>query len=149
MPDTTIEIQTKSNGTLTAEYAANRPSELNTTTQGETARVTVEVSTAGFETLRAYDPLAGTYRLAETLAGEVYYAETIPSGEPISSLAVGIEPSADLKSRTVPGVWALVDAVVDERTSALTTDRLTVETTVLAPRDEYTDHTALENAIKL
>lgn len=148
MPDTTIDIETKTNGTVTGEFATNRPSELNSTTQGDSARVTVEVSDSAFDTLRTYDPLAGTYRLSETLAGEVYYAESIPTGT-IGSLAVGIEPSADLKSRAVPGVWALIDAVVDERTPSLTTNRITLETTVLAPYDEHADHTALETAIKL
>lgn len=145
---TTFTIETKANGTLTADFALNDPNELNTTTTGDRASFTFDVSTSVFQTLQQYDTLAGAYRTTETLTGNLYYSETLSSNN-IDSLAIGVEPDANLQNDNINGVWALIDNVTDERNRALSTSRITLDLTVIAPFDNYADHTELENARKL
>lgn len=145
---TTFTIETKANGTLTADFALNDPNELNTTTTGDRASFTFDVSTSVFQTLQQYDTLAGAYRTTETLTGNLYYSETLSSSN-IDSLAIGVEPSAELQNEDVTGVWTLIDNVTDARNQALSTTRVTLETTVIAPFTKYADHTELESARKL
>jgi len=103
---------------------------------------------AGFNTVFEYDPFAGKYTLTETLGAAQKYTEQF-STSTITTLLVGIEPEQNLKDRNITGKWALIDNVTDNRNQALSTNRLGISVTILEELDNYTDHTAVENALKL
>jgi hypothetical protein len=80
---------------------------------------------------------AGSWTTLEMLNSELKYRIQIPSGAGIDSLVWGIEPNSELQGRGVVGVWGLVESIDNERNPALTTNRYSVDVTVLAPIDEY------------
>lgn len=80
---------------------------------------------------------AGSWTTLEMLSSELKYRIQIPGDAGIDSLVWGIEPNQTLQGRGLVGVWGLVESISNERNKALTTNRYTVEVTVLAPIDEY------------
>lgn len=145
---TTFTIETKSNGTVTAEFAVNSVSELNNKTRGDSASFEIELSEADFGTLRNYDEFGGKYTTFETLDSTIPYREFIQT-KTISSLVVGIEPEQSLKDRDVTGIWGIIDTVTDSRNNALSINRINLDVTILAPYTDYADHTAIETALKI
>jgi len=96
-----------------------------------------------------YSTYAGKYALEETNSAQQKYDERFPDTATIDTLLVGVEPTDRLKDKTIEGYWGLIDDVTDERTRALTNNQIGVEITVLAPYDEYVDHTAVQNDLEI
>mgnify|MGYP000650922622 CR=1 FL=1 len=143
-------IHTKSNGTVSADFASNGPSELNSITRGDSATITIETNTrGGFDTLRLYDEFGGKYTILETLNSEQPYRDHLPAGASVDSLVIGIEPDTELQNDSITGVWALIDGVADSRPSPLNLNRLQLSVTVLADYSDHADHAALETALKV
>lgn len=106
-------------------------------------------TTDGFNTLYQYSEWAGKFARFESLNGIEKYRNQIPTGEPVESLVIGINPSADLDNKDLTGIWGLVNSLTDLRENPLTTNRLRIELTVLAEYSDYADHTALEADLEL
>jgi hypothetical protein len=100
------------------------------------------------EDLLVYREYAGQYNLRETLDSTQRYSEQIDESV-LTTLVMGIEPSADLQDRGIPGVWGLVDTIRDERASTLTRSVVGIDLTVLAPFSEYDSVSAVKNDLKL
>lgn len=88
---------------------------------------------------------AGSWATMEMLNSVVKYRTQIPDTAGIDSLVWGIEPNPELQDRNVVGVWGLVESINNERNQPLTTNRYSVDVTVLAPLDEYADIDAVES----
>lgn len=84
-----------------------------------------------------YHEWAGSWATMRMLEHTLKYRMQFPESEPIESLVWGIEPNQDLQDRNVVGVWGLVENIENERNQALSTNRYSVDVTVLAPIDEY------------
>lgn len=84
-----------------------------------------------------YAEWGGSWSTMTMLNNVVKYRTQIPSSAGIDSLVWGIEPNQDLQDRNVVGVWGLVESINNERNQPLTTNRYSVDVTVLAPLDEY------------
>jgi len=97
--------------------------------------------------LLSYDRFSGSYTPLETLGNKYPYSERIDNS--IDSLVFGVEPSDQLQTEYVNGVWGIVDNITDSRNQPLSTNRITIDLTILAQLDEYADHTALESDLKL
>jgi len=94
-----------------------------------------------------YDRFAGSYTPLETLGNKYPYSERIDNS--IDSLVFGIEPSTQLQNEYINGIWAILDNITDSRNQPLSTNRITIDVTILAQYDEYADHAAIENDLKL
>lgn len=92
---------------------------------------------------------AGSYEVLSTLSNKQPYSERLPNNADVSTLAVGIEPSQDLKDKDVTGIWGLVESGQDERNNPLVDYDYTLSLYVLAEYSEYADHTELEADLKI
>jgi len=104
----------------------------------------------GFELaeIEIYSTYAGKFNVSETLASQQRYSENIPSSAEIDTLLVGVEPKGSLTDETLNGYWGLIENVTDERVRALSNNEVEIQIRVLAPYDEYANHTAVENDLK-
>lgn len=141
MVATEFTIETKSNSNIVAPYATSEP---NNWTIGGTASFTFEIPEADFSIFEDYARHAGNYSTLDTLANDQKYTEQFESAV-VDSLLWGIQPSTDLQSKNVVGVWGLVDSVTNERPQSLSTNRYSVDVFVLAPYSQYMDHAAVES----
>lgn len=98
--------------------------------------------------LRDYRIYAGNATLTETLNGTQRFSETIDTAE-IDTLVVGIEPSSELKQADIPGVWGVVEDVIDARNRPLSTDAVEITVSVLAPYDKYDTISDVTNNLKI
>lgn len=103
----------------------------------------------GYDTLLEYGGVSGKYTLSETLNSTQRYKERLPSGFIADTLLIGVEPSADLQTEHIEGVWGLISNVTDARPSALSINRITIEVDILAELEQYDNHTAVENSLKI
>lgn len=74
-----------------------------------------------------------------------WYREQLPSSAPYDSQVVALEPGRDLS--VLPGLWALIIGVTDQSSPTLAYHKIELELWVLAERDEYADHAAVEAAL--
>jgi hypothetical protein len=95
--------------------------------------------------LLTFDEFAGDYATVTSLTNRVSYREQYRSSEPIDSLVFGLTSDLD----EMRGVWGLVDNVTDTRPNALNVQRVSIEVTVLATYNEYSDHSTLETDLEL
>lgn len=104
----------------------------------------------GFELaeIEVYSTYAGKFNVSETLASQQRYSENVPPSADIETLLVGIEPRGSLTDETLNGYWGLIENVTDSRNRALSNNEVELSITVLAPYEEYDDHTAVENDLK-
>jgi len=105
-------------------------------------------SVTGYSTLLDYDEVAGAFTTNQTLGFRFPYSEQFASSK-VDTLLVGIEPAETLQNRNISGVWGLIENVEDSRNSALSINRLTIDVTILAQYDEYTDHSAVETDLEV
>lgn len=143
-------IIVNSGGELTINGELIGNSLTNNGTINNNGTLTINAGTiTGYDTLLEYDEFAGKYSLSETLNSEQRYKERLPTGINIDSLVLEITPSPDLQSEHIEGIWGIIENVSDDRPSALSINRITVEVQILAELEQYTDHTAVENALKI
>lgn len=129
-------------GTVFAEVVNDEGSNITVSDSGE---LNFLDTVAGVSELLDLDEYAGKHSIDESFRGTQYYKEFTPDSV---SLVVGVEPNQALQDREIPGVWGLISNVTDERNTALNTNRLTVDVTVLAPFGEYADVTAVQNTLE-
>jgi hypothetical protein len=98
--------------------------------------------------LRKYREYSGEYTLHDTLDATKKFTEQIDETV-LNSLVIGIEPTGELKNNGIPGVWGVLDEIVDARSAPLVDSSVTVEMTVLAPFDEYSSVTDVTSALKI
>jgi hypothetical protein len=84
-----------------------------------------------------YMQWAGSWATLEMLNNVVKYRMQFPDSAAIDSLVWGITPNTELADRNVVGVWGLVENIDNERNQSLTTNRYSVDVTVLAPINDY------------
>jgi hypothetical protein len=100
--------------------------------------------------IESYAKLAGNFTITETQAKTQKYVDRTPSGASIDTLLLGIETRSDLATQEINGYWGLVSNVTDFRNQALSNGpRIRVEIQVLAPYEEFTDHTDVQNTLEL
>lgn len=95
-----------------------------------------------------YSTYAGKFSITETLGSQQRYNELLPSNATIDTLLVGVEPTQRLQDKTINGYWGLIENISDNRNRPLSNSRIGLEMTVLAPYDEYADHTAVQNDLE-
>lgn len=103
----------------------------------------------GLDDAQAYGPYTGDYTISETQLSTQKYHERITPDANIDTLLVGVEPDTDLQQKNIRGYWGLIDNITDNRTQALSNVRVTLSIDVLAPYDEYSDHTAVQNELEI
>lgn len=131
-------------GTLNTERIDNNGTVNNNGTININERYVLEYSE-----IEAYADYAGNFTISETLNAEQKYTEQFSSTE-IDDLLVGIEPQTELANQEIGGFWGLITNVTDSRNTSLSNGpRMEIEIQVLAPFDEYADHTAVQNALEL
>lgn len=95
-----------------------------------------------------YSKYAGTFSINPTLDNTQRYNERLPENEQVDTLLVGVEPTDRLKDKTINGYWGLIENISDNRNRPLSNSQIGLEITVLAPYDEYSDHTAVQNDLE-
>jgi len=103
----------------------------------------------GLDDVSRYSPYTGDYTITETIISTQKYTEQIDPNAPITTLLVGINPDTSLSDRDIKGYWGLLRNIQDERNQALSDTSVTLEIDVLAPFDNYADHTAVQNDLEL
>jgi len=151
--DTYTVSGVESYGTITVEPGATLTIPSGTVLQGNTldqdgtidqdGTLTIKGSLSN-ATLNQYVEWAGSYATLEMLDNSVKYRMQLPTDAGIDSLLWGITPNSDLTDRNVVGVWGLVESIQNERNQALSTNRYSVEVTVLAEISEYAGVNAAE-----
>jgi len=106
-----------------------------------------ELDAVEFDKLQQYREVAGQYNIRETLDATQRFTETIGSG--LETLAIGVEPSVDLKDAGIPGCWGVVDAISDARNAPLTNSRIRIDIRVLATLSDYTDISAVTTNLRI
>lgn len=138
--DGTLEI----NGTLECDKLDNN----GTVTGGGTLKVNEKFA---FELadVEQYSTYAGKYSVTETLGSKQTYNELLPDTADINSLLVSVEPSGDLEAKTINGYWGLIENITDARNRPLTNKQIEMSIQILAPRDEYSDRTAVQTDLEV
>ena len=95
-----------------------------------------------------YSEYAGKFSPIETLGAKQRYKENFTDPE-LDTLLVGVEPQARLERKTIEGYWGLISNITDERNRPLSNNQVEIEITVLAPYDEYDDHTAVQTDLEV
>jgi len=103
----------------------------------------------GVDDVQKYSPYTGDYTITETLISTQKYVEQIDPDAPISTLLVGIKPDTNLSNEDIGGYWGLIQNITDNRNQSLSDTFVTLEIDVLAPFDEYADHTEVQNDLEL
>jgi hypothetical protein len=103
----------------------------------------------GLDDVNKYSPYTNDYTITETLNSTQKYIERVDPTAPIDTLLVGIEPDTELSDNEIRGYWGLLRNVTDERNTALSNSRVTLEIDVLAPFENYADHTAVQQTLEL
>jgi len=98
--------------------------------------------------LLSFDEFAGKFTVNETLGSKQSYSEFIPTDLFIESLLIKIQPNDELEAKRVRGVWGLIENVTDSRNNPLTINRWTIDVTILARFEQYTNHSAVEADLK-
>lgn len=96
-----------------------------------------------------YSTYAGKFSINETLGSQQPYNERVPTSAVIDTLLVGVEPSNDLSDKTINGYWGLIENITDERVRPLSNSRIEIQIRVLAPYDEYADHSAVQADLEI
>lgn len=138
----TVDGTLNVDGEVYAEVLDDNGGTVNISATGE---VTLLDTVSDSGELLAVDEYAGKHSVEESFRGTQYFKEFTPDNV---SLIIGIEPNQDLQAKNIPGVWGLVSNVVDERTTTLNTNRLTLEVTVLATFAEYSSAAAVSDALE-
>jgi len=103
----------------------------------------------GLDDVQDYTPYTGDYTISETLVSTQKYVENLSSDAQINTLLVGVEPDTNLSDEEIRGYWGLIQNITDDRTQALSNTRVTLDIDVLAPFENYADHTAVQNDLEL
>lgn len=149
MPDTTWDIGTSSDGTITASWIEAFP---RNWTRGSTQSLTF-----GFgyndgvgapaedrhETLREYLDYAPTVITKRALDGTAYYREVAADDQ---SLLMSFEPSSYLDSRGIHGLWGVVVGGRDVTEEPRVNMRLELEVFLLAESSEFASRSDVESA---
>lgn len=98
-----------------------------------------------FQTLAEF---AGKYETEESQNATVKYREFIDTTA-INSLVIGVEPSSNLQTKNITGIWGLLNDVSDARNQSLSTTRLTLEVDILAAFDEYSEVTDVQTTLEV
>lgn len=134
--------------------------EINGTLETDTIEVNGSVTGSGtldvndqyaFELadVEPYSTYSGKFSINETLGSQQPYNELIPSSATIDTLLIGIEPTADLKNKTIEGYWGLIENITDNRNRPLSNSAVEIQIRVLAPYDEYADHSAVQTDLEI
>lgn len=151
--DTYVVSGVESYGTITVQAGATLTIPSGTVLQGTTLDTDGTINQDGTLTINGsltnttftqFVEWAGSYTTLEMLDNSVKYRMQLPTDAGVESLLWGITPNSDLTDRNVVGVWGLVESIQNERNQALSTNRYTVEVTVLAELSEYATAGAVE-----
>lgn len=138
------------NGTLVVDGTLNVETiDVNGTLTGSGQVNTSREDAFDFDDLEPYSTYSGKYSLVETLGSQQRYNELLPASAGINTLLVAIIPNSDLSNKDISGYWGLIDDVIDERNRPLSNTRVGLEITILAPFDEYADHTAVQTDLEV
>jgi hypothetical protein len=96
-----------------------------------------------------YSTYAGKYSLNETLGSAQKYTELLPDTAGIDSLLVSVEPSSTLQDKTINGYWGLIENITDTRNRPLSNNQVDMTIQILAPKDEYSDRTAVQSDLEV
>lgn len=96
-----------------------------------------------------YSTYAGKFSINETLGSQQPYNERVPSNANIDTLLIGVEPNDKLKEKTIEGYWGLIEDITDERNRPLSNNQVEIQMRVLAPYDEYADHTDVQTDLEI
>jgi len=96
-----------------------------------------------YRQLREYLDWAGASATGESYASVPWYREQLPSRADVASEVVAIEPPPALANE-LPGLWGLIVGGSDDSQRPGATI-VSLDVLVLAERDEYDDHSALES----
>lgn len=100
--------------------------------------------------IKPYANYSGKFNVTETLSSKQRYSENIPPNNGPNTLLVGIEPQTELDSKDIFGYWGLISNIADIRNQPLSNGpRIEIEITVLAPYEQYDDHTAVQNDLEV
>jgi hypothetical protein len=123
--------------------------EINGTVTGDGTVDLDEAFAFDLADVEPYSKYAGTFSLNSTLDNTQRYNERTPTNAEIDTLLVGIEPAERLKDKTINGYWGLIQNISDNRNRPLSNNRVEIEIAVLAPYDEYDDHTEVQNDLEI
>jgi len=129
------------NGVSRARYNSG---EIHQLEPGDTTDFTFEIRDSDFADIKAYGDYAGDYTDYEAFDNTYKYQLHVPSNASVGSLLFGIEPSSDLQSKDVTGIWGLIDDLSDGRPAPL--NRTTVELSMFVVAG-YADYSTHSNAI--
>lgn len=109
----------------------------------------IETGGDNLEEMQDYADHAGAFATNVTLNNTQKYREQIPTDADVDSIMIGLEPSDNLKSRGVNGIWGLVTGGSDLRTPALTNPIYSVDIQILAEFSDYDNHAAVESDLSV
>lgn len=100
-----------------------------------------------FERLLDYDEYVESISVQSMLDGTQTIVERKPPSAPVDSHIIGIEPAPDLEDEYIRDQWGVITNVTDARNEPLNTDRIELEITILAPKEDYADRQTVINEL--
>jgi hypothetical protein len=101
----------------------------------------------GFERLLDYDEYVEGISIQSMLDGTQTIFERKPPSAPVDSHVIGIEPAPSLENEYIRDQWGVITNLTDAREEPLNTDRIELEVTILAPKEDYADRQTVINEL--